>query len=155
MFVCVCIRSELVICPFSRRSALAREDWPATNVPYVGRSCLKKSLLLSFPPPFPPSPFKVMAVGVERNVQEMLMGQKKTKRGQGKVPYPVSEYSTDLANLCVVNPCIVRGIMLISVLGISGITCSLRAFGGLQPFITSPHHRDSYWTLVVEQAGGS
>ncbi|KAF5359197.1 hypothetical protein D9756_003116 [Leucocoprinus leucothites] len=40
-----------------------------------------------------------MAVGVERDVQDMLLGQRKTKRGQGNVPYPIEEYTTDLANL--------------------------------------------------------
>lgn len=42
-----------------------------------------------------------MAVGVERDVQDVLMGQKRTRRGQGSIPYPVSEYTTDLANLSV------------------------------------------------------
>ncbi|KAF9451871.1 hypothetical protein P691DRAFT_806248 [Macrolepiota fuliginosa MF-IS2] len=40
-----------------------------------------------------------MAVGVERDVQDMLMGQRQTKRSRGDIPYPVPEYTTDLANL--------------------------------------------------------
>ncbi|EKM78109.1 hypothetical protein AGABI1DRAFT_129890 [Agaricus bisporus var. burnettii JB137-S8] len=36
---------------------------------------------------------------VVRNVEHVLVGQRKAKRGHGKVPYPVAEYSQDLANL--------------------------------------------------------
>lgn len=42
-----------------------------------------------------------MAVGVERDVQDLLISQsqRRSKRGQGKAVYPVEEYSLELANL--------------------------------------------------------
>jgi hypothetical protein len=41
--------------------------------------------------------------GIVRNVEEFLIGQRRTRRGHGKVPYPVAKYSQDLANLSVLS----------------------------------------------------
>lgn len=102
VFGCVCIRSSLYRyisdLPLKGRGG-CREGQAVSNVRYVVNPCLKRSLLFFFSPVSRQFPVLLMAAAVERDVQEMLLGQRKTKRGQGNVPYPVSEYSTDLANL--------------------------------------------------------
>lgn len=45
-----------------------------------------------------------MAVGIERDVQDVLLGQRNTRRSHGNVPYLIAEHNADLANLYV-PPC--------------------------------------------------
>lgn len=95
-----------------------------------------------------------MAVGVERDVQDMLLGQRKTKRGQGKVPYPIAEYTTDLANLSVSLHPWSATFADHHAAGIFGTTCSSKISGAPRLYITFPLNPAWSWTSDAAQDGG-
>lgn len=96
-----------------------------------------------------------MAVGIERDVQDVLLGQRKTRRSQGNVPYFIPQHTTDLADLCVL-PCYYSQTInsLIPSQVISGTTCFSKASGVRRLYITSLLDPLLCSTSDVAQDGG-